>query len=88
MTRSGSGWDEYRWWCNRASVSLGLCVVFLILVPSIPAVDDSWCQACSVIGGPFLLLAFVLMGRAILSLEVGPREPIVRDSDTQHRPEE
>lgn len=88
MTHDRSGWSQYRWWCNRASLPLSLCIVFLILVPSIPAVNDSWCQACYATGAAFLLLAFALMGRAIFSLEVGPIQPTVRNSDKMRRSEE
>lgn len=74
MTQSESDWCQYRRWCNRASLSLGLCIVFMILIPSISAAEDSWCQASYGVGAVFLLLAFVLMGRAILSLEVRQEE--------------
>lgn len=77
QNQNGSDWVQFRRWSRRGFASLALSFIFLILIPSILTVNDSWCQHAYGVGAFFLFLAFVLLGRAILSLEIV--------SDSKHR---
>lgn len=85
--RNESDWVEFQRWCRKGFIFLGLSFLFMIVLTSIPVVRGTACQACYGVGAFFLLVGYVFMGRAVLSLKIGPTKPADEGRDTSHRSE-